>query len=190
MECIYCKKQFKRVSTSKECSLKCKILSRINIIKKTGCWEWNKPRQKTGYGTVMYESKVIPAHRASYLVFKGEISKGLLVCHLCDNRKCVNPDHLWLGTCSENMIDCSRKGRLVDNTGRKRSHETIAKLKLRPRPDKRGEKHHLTKLTNESVLDIRKSSEIGILNCELAIKYNVSKQTIADIIKRKTWAHI
>lgn len=95
----------KRRITPKE-----RFLNKI-IISKNGCWEWIARKNKGGYGTFQLNKKPILAHRFSYLIFKGEFFNGLLVCHKCDNPKCVNPEHLWLGTQKENMLDCYKKGR-------------------------------------------------------------------------------
>jgi hypothetical protein len=83
------------------------------------CWDWGKAKDADGYG-VMSKNKVswaevgtTKAHRASYQVFKGEIPKGLCVCHTCDNPACVHPDHLFLGTQADNMTDKKHKKRQV-----------------------------------------------------------------------------
>jgi hypothetical protein len=78
----------------------------------TGCFEWTSSLDGWGYGHIRLEKgKKIRAHRFSYLNFKGEIPDGMLVCHSCDNPKCVNPDHLWLGTNKDNSEDMVKKGR-------------------------------------------------------------------------------
>jgi hypothetical protein len=91
--------------------LRQKLIDRM-IILKSGCWEWQRALRNT-YGVMKYEGKNESAHRLSYRAFRGEIPDGLLVCHKCDNRKCINPKHLFIGTYSDNTRDCLEKGRLV-----------------------------------------------------------------------------
>lgn len=88
-------------------------------ISETGCWNWIAAiRNPTGgYGCIKFRGKIVDAHRVSWIIHKGEIPEGLLVCHTCDNRKCVNPAHLFLGTQRDNMQDCLDKGRLVTPEG-------------------------------------------------------------------------
>jgi len=84
------------------------------IDKTNDCWNWTAAiRGKSGYGCFKFENKTIDAHRFSWILHNGEIPKNLFVCHKCDNRKCVNPEHLFLGTQSDNMKDCFNKNRLT-----------------------------------------------------------------------------
>jgi hypothetical protein len=82
------------------------ILKNIQV-SEDGCWLWLGRKQPNGYG--IYKSKY--SHRFSYEIFKGEIPKGLVVMHSCDNRICCNPDHLSVGTYRDNIMDAVKKGR-------------------------------------------------------------------------------
>jgi hypothetical protein len=86
-------------------------------INKNGCWIWTGKVQSKGYGELSTGSwktsnrVVYRAHRLSYLIHVGDIPEGMHVCHTCDVRLCVNPDHLWVGTNHDNVLDCHAKGR-------------------------------------------------------------------------------
>lgn len=83
------------------------------------CWEWQAGRFSNGYGQFMrVKHQMALAHRMAYELTNGPIPEGLLVLHRCDNRPCVRPDHLWLGTHSENMRDMHAKGRCGRRPGR------------------------------------------------------------------------
>lgn len=108
----------------------------------------------------------MPAHRYAYEQAKGPIPDGMVVMHTCDNRKCVNPEHLIVGTQSDNMRDCVAKGR---------------------RQDQNGEKGPSAKLKEQDVHFIRAST---LTNTELGKRFNVSGRTISDARRGKTWRHI
>src|SRR5687768_2203335 len=78
-----------------------------------GCWPWQGGCRGKGYGQCFFRGKPHAAHRVSWMLANGDIPNGLYVLHKCDNPPCVNPGHLFLGTQSENMIDCARKGRVA-----------------------------------------------------------------------------
>lgn len=132
---------------------------------------WTGHVDTGGYGGLTKNKKRILAHRLSYELRYGPIPKhdshhGLSVCHRCDNRLCVNPEHLFLGTHKVNMRDSSRKGRQRKEIG---------------------QASHRAKLTDEQVYKIRASKARGV---DLAEEHGVSQTTISAIRNRKVWTHL
>jgi hypothetical protein len=94
---------------SKNMSIEERFFQKVN--KTDSCWLWTGALSSTGYGSMGVQRKATSAHRLSYTLFKGQIPDGMIVCHSCDVRSCVNPDHLWIGTPSDNMKDMVAKDR-------------------------------------------------------------------------------
>lgn len=129
-----------------------------------GCWQWRAHTDKDGYGILPGDKKNTRAHRLSYELHNGQIPKGMVVCHKCDNPGCVNPDHLFVGTTKDNNIDALQKRRNYV-----------------------GEINGRAKLNAAQVLEIRDSSESGQA---LADKYGVSKTLVNGIKRGNGWLHL
>ena len=132
-------------------------------ITEVGCWIWTGAVTSVGYGLCqsVKRKKTASAHRVAYEAFIGEIPNGMIVAHACDNRLCVNPNHLWLATHKENSQDMVNKKRSA-----------------------RGEKCGKSKLTNEQIKVIRESN---LSTYKLGAMFNVTRQNIGFIKKHLTW---
>lgn len=136
-----------------------------NLFNTGECLEWKGKRDKLGYGRFgISNGKSKEAHRVAYELFVGSIPIGMCVCHTCDNRACVNPRHLWLGTHKDNMLDKVEKGR-----------------------NAKGETHGKSKITWRQVDEIRRKYSTGTSIKELAKEFSMSTQNIRMIIKNKLW---
>ena len=142
----------------------------------SGCWLWHGPTNSNGYGLFYVNNNRLSAHRAAWMIYKGPIPPGdgyhgTCVLHKCDVRNCVNPDHLFLGTQKDNILDAVKKGRIaVPDSGYCFS---------------RGEKNPAAVLTEKQVLEIReRKAERGV---DLAKEYSVSTSAISAARTGEKW---
>ena len=133
----------------------------------TGCWLWYLATSDAGYGSFRVAGKTVLAHRKFFERANGPIPRGLHVCHKCDTPQCVNPDHLFLGTASDNMRDMHKKGRW--------NHLDL----------KTGVRHPMAKLSEGDVRTIRASDEPAPM---LAARFGVCAETISKVRRRRTYA--
>ncbi len=134
-----------------------------NMVEKTNdCWNWIGSVINNGYG--QFNTK--GSHRYSYELHFGKIPKGIFVCHTCDNRACVNPTHLFLGTQDENIKDAKAKGRMA-----------------------KGSLQGISKLLENDIVEIRKLFNTKSQR-QIAKLFNVSPATICNIFKNKIWKHV
>jgi len=101
------------------------------VTKGDSCWEWTASKWDGGYGRFVIEGRSFAAHRVSWILSNGEIEDGKLICHKCDNRGCVRPDHLFMGTHQENIDDCIQKGRARKAVGEKNKKSKLTPLAVR-----------------------------------------------------------
>lgn len=174
------------------CSHSCYIESRTRDVAErfwekvdtssSGCWLWNRGNCK-GYGNFSLPgNKRQHSHRVAYELTYGPIPDGLVVCHSCDNPPCVRPDHLFLGTYSDNMRDAAAKGRLP----RGDTHSA----RTRPETRARGMRHGNRKLTETDVRHIRREYSNGSSTISLSHRFGVCLTTIKNVVSRKIWRHV
>lgn len=136
----------------------------------TGCWLWFAGGDSSGYGSFLLDGRSLGAHRVSYMIYIGDIPNNMHVLHKCDTRRCVNPDHLFLGTHKDNMEDRNNKNRQ-------------ARL--------RGSFNGNSKLSAAQVLDIYARYNGKEFNTKsLSLEFGVDPSTIHLILKGRNWGHL
>jgi len=149
-----------------------KLIERFNstnVKDVSGCWLWTASVAGRGYGQIKLpgQRKQIYAHRLSYLIHKGEDPGNKQVCHTCDNPRCVNPEHLFIGTSQDNHDDMKNKER-----------HTF------------GEKSGTAKLEENDVVQIKGMLKLGITQVKIAKMFGVSQIQISRINTGRQWQHI
>ena len=139
-----------------------------NVKVSDGCWEWQGARDLHGYGILLDVNwKKQGAHRVSWALHYGPIPAGMFVCHHCDNRRCCNPAHMFLGSIGDNMRDRTAKGRQA-----------------------RGSRIRRASLIERDAALIRYLADCGARGTHLAKLFGVSQRVVCAIRYRKTWAHV
>jgi len=173
-----------------------------------GCWEW-RGYQNLGYGRVRLDGTTYRAHRASYMLTRGEIPNGLVLDHLCRNKLCVNPDHLEPVTNRENVIrgtspiahqakqtECKRGHSLADAWVSARGYRHCRSCRLERAAARMAERRRLgipplAKLTPSDVQVIRKALASGeATTASIAREFGVSQATAAGIRAGRLWKHV
>lgn len=203
--CAHCGKQFSAIPTRKFCSMACSALARtVDIatrlwakVDKNGplirddigpCWVWTATKCTSGYGQIKRGGKhgeCVPAHRVVWELTYGPIPDGMYVLHKCDNRTCVRPSHLFLGTHLDNMRDMMTKGRGVtaETRGRWVRNAWVAY----PDRMRRGSRSASAKLTDDDVQEIIERRASGEQGIALARIYGVSPSTISRVVCGHHW---
>ncbi len=132
------------------------------------CWIWTRGLDKplTGYGQISLRGKNYRAHRISFSIFNDGLCPEM-VCHRCDNKRCVRPDHLFGSDSDGNISDMLSKGRQA-----------------------RGERQHLSRFSREDVLRMRKLHSDGVIQSAIAAEFDTCQGVISNIVLRKTWKHV
>jgi len=161
----YCKECRRIPRTPKKCRSAEQVLSEYVLNANTGCKEWIGVLSRDGYGMCCYKAQRQRAHRLAFFTANPDADQGLLVLHKCDNRKCINVDHLYLGTCQDNSTDMVQRGR------------------CNPR---RGIHAHNARLNDEKAMAIFLDERTY---AEIAMDYGIAATTVQGIKNKRLWKH-
>lgn len=145
-----------------------RFYEKIRVDKETGCQEWIAALNSDGYGKFGIDGSWVLAHRFSWTLVYGSIPCGMLILHKCNNPKCVNPSHLYVGTDADNARD------MLEADPYCRS----------------GEANNRAKLSNSNVIEIRRLLSEGVMQKDIAPIFGVHSGSISKIANGKIWNHI
>ena len=152
----------------------------------TGCWVWQRYVSSNGYGRMRIGDRLHSAHRVFYSRARGPIPEGLQLDHICRNRKCVNPDHLFLGTVKDNSDDMIAKERAAwqkDHSAHVRAYKAAT---IRRNPNGSAN----SRLTTAQVVEIKKRLAAGEKQSAISADYGVCKTAITHINTGRRWGHV
>lgn len=154
-------KDYQEGMTDKE-YIKQRFWSKVNKRGDSECWEWQRGRHPNGYGACKIAGiSTNKAHRIAWILTRGQIPEGLYVCHRCDNPPCCNPNHLFLGTQKDNIMDNVLKGR---------QHK---------------------KLSEKDIIEIRRKCTIeGVSQAKIAKQFDLCRQAVSQIVAGERWAWV
>lgn len=139
-----------------------------HVAKTENCWIWTASKSRRGYGHIKINGRCEKSHRISWEISNGrEVPDGMCVCHRCDNPSCVNPDHLFVGTQTDNMADCKSKGRRPD-------------FRCANNPNRTLDEHQVREIRARYAIKKSKTRDI-------AKEFGVHFSTIARILRREIW---
>lgn len=144
-----------------------RFYSKVTIPNKNGCMEWTGSKFPNGYGQIKIKGKMMGAHRFSWKLINSHIPEKMCICHICDNKICVNIEHLFLGTVKDNCLDKVSKKRSVF-----------------------GERNGRCVIKESDIQKIRKELSKGIDQRDIAKKYGVAQTTISAIKLKKSWKYL
>ncbi len=155
-----------------------------HVEKGDSCWTWTGARCSSGYGQLRVEGRLVSSHRMAWMLSVGTIPGGLCVLHHCDNRSCVRPDHLFLGTRDDNTKDMDAKGRRRSPRGASHGRQT------KPERTARGEQNGRAILDSQRVIQIRRRARGGETVASMARELGMSEGALRHIVKGRHWKHI
>lgn len=189
--CLECKQDFafyksiKPTKDAKFCNLPCRrkwnnnpenkidqlrdLLDKYTIKNENACWGWKGPLYPNGYAQAVFMQRALNASRASWFIHHGLIKNNEWVLHKCDNPPCTNPDHLFLGTCKDNVQDMIRKGRKVV---------------------RKGSKVHFARINEEKAKEIKQLLKDKFTLKYISEKFGIHISAVSAIKNNRTWKHV
>ena len=140
-----------------------------HVFKTNKCWLWTSAVSTKGYGSFRLNGRTLKSNRVAWAIHHGSDPGDLFVCHTCDNRACVRPEHLFLGSNADNIKDMWDKGR---------------------RSRRLGESAFNVKLTEDGVREIRKLKAAGVHAKVIAKRFGIIRTHVYDIVNRVAWGHV